>query len=717
MKKDSFDYPCGWDMDFRGKLQVSILHTMDLAARILDSLTSPEEDDMIRSRRRGRKLLWFVLLPSVVAVLVGADIRHAVQQPDTGGTFVPLSAFGVPGRTAKTKVAIVRSDDPMLPEPVAVTRALSYEQVEAMTRRAVELAGGFDRLIHAGDQVLIKPCIVTPQVSRNTDVRVVKAVARLVHEAAGGDVEVVIGEGSAEPTSSELEYAHQFSKASWNELWDAGGYDELLSDPDLAGVNLRLSNLNGPREDLIYVDIPQGGRAAHNAGKVWVHKDVLNADVHITVPALKIHTFTGITVGLKNNIGLYPGTRYGFGKDSGVRRDDFRAKLIHQTDAPRDWVDEEIVDIALVAGIDFSVVDAIRCSHRQYRRNAIVAGRDVVAVDHVAARLAGVNPDDICHVTLASLAGMGTNDPQQIEIVGATIDTSWRPFRKRDHYSCDFGQSNRIWLLRGPFAVEGTDDPISHPFIPDETAVQPQPATDGWTEPIYFFDDRIDLGLYYDVRSGQELVSYAFTYFDAPRDQEAELWVGSDEAMRIYLNGEIVYDYTGTRPYSARDLVLDKVPVHIRGGDNTLMVKVLQQLRSYDFALNICEPETDPGFDGNRVFGLRFRTPPEDITAVAEEVGPGLPQGFELGQNHPNPFNPITNIRYQVPGPAYARLMIYDLLGQELRTLVDGVVEAGHHLVEWDGKDDRGRDLSTGVYLYRLEAGSFIETRKALLVR
>ena len=177
---------------------------------------------MTRSRRRGWKLLWFVILPSVIAVLVAADIRHAVQQPGTGGTFVPLSTFGVPGRTARTKVAIVRSDDPMLPEPVAVIRALTYGQVEAMTRRAVELAGGLDQLIHAGDRVLIKPCIVTPQVTRNTDVRVVKAVVRLVHEAAGGDVEVIVGEGSAEPTSSEIAYAHQFSKPSWEQLWDAG---------------------------------------------------------------------------------------------------------------------------------------------------------------------------------------------------------------------------------------------------------------------------------------------------------------------------------------------------------------------------------------------------------------------------------------------------------------------------------------------------------------
>ena len=668
---------------------------------------------------QSRRTLWLAMLLVVVAGLIAADVRQAVQGSGTRGTFLPLAAFEGPAQTAPTTVAIARSDDRALPEPVAVSRSLTYAQVEALTRRAVELAGGFSGLIHAGDKVLIKPCIVTPHVVRNTDVRVVKAVARLVHEAAGGDVEVIIGEGSAYPAPSDMEYAQGFSTPEWDELWDEGGYEELPGDPDLADVNLRLSNLNGPREELVLVDVPNGGYTGYRGGQVWVHQDVINADVHITVPALKLHTFTGITVGLKNNIGLYPGAIYGFPKEVGVRQDDYRNLLVHQTDAPRDWVDEEIVDIALVAGIDFSVVDAINCSYHQYRRNAIVAGRDVVAVDHVAARLMGINPDDICHLTLADLAGMGTNDPQQIELVGAPIDASWSPFQKGDHYSLDYGQSNRIWLLRGPFHADGLDDPMDHAFIPDEGTVQPRPTQDGWSEPIYFFDDRIDLGSYCEIGAGQKTVAYAFTYFDAPRDQRAELWVGSDEPMRVYLNGEMVYDCAYTRAYGGRSLVKAKSFVDIRGGENTLMVKALQELRDFDFALNICEPEINSRLDGNRVWGLKFRTSPRGATAVGEGEGESLPGAFALAQNYPNPFNASTVIPYHIraDGPVPVRLSLYSAQGQLVRTLVDRPVSPGRHIRAWDGRDRYGLPVASGVYVCRLEVGVEAQSSKLLLLR
>ena len=663
---------------------------------------------------------WLVALLVAAVVLIAVDVRYAAEKARDQGAFAPLSALAVPEQEATTRVAIVRSDDAALPESVPLSHPLSYEQIEAMTRRAVDLAGGFDQLIRAGDRVLIKPCIVSPQVHRNTDVRVVKAVVRLVHQAAGGDVEVIVGEGSAEPTLSEIDYAPGFSTPSWEQLWNAGGYETLLADPDLASVNLRLSNLNGPWEDLVQVEIPGGGFVGYRAGKIWVHKDVLEADVHITVPALKLHPFTGITVGFKNNIGLYPGTRYGFSKRKGVPQDGFSTRLVHQDDLPQDWVDEEIVDMALVAGIDFAVVDAINCEHRRYRRNAILAGSDLVAVDHVASRLMGLNPDDIGHLTLASLAGMGTNDPARIETVGTPIDALWVPFPKWDAFSHDFGQSNRIWLLRGPFELDGIDDPMARAFVSDEANMRPHPGEEGWSEPIYFFDDRIDLGSYYDVEVGQEVAAYAFTYFDAPESQRAELWLGSDEDMRIYLNGQPVYEYSGYRTYGEQALVLAKVPVELREGENTLVVKALQRHWRFDFALNICEPETNPELDGNRVLGLQFRTEPAGITAVPEEGGHALPQEFVLGHNYPNPFNANTVIPYRVPtagGSMPTKLAVYNVRGQLLRTLVDRPMAPGAHLRLWDGRAENGSAVASGVYWCRLQVGAQVGTQKLLLLR
>ena len=88
-----------------------------------------------------------------------------------------------------------------------------------------------------------------------------------------------------------------------------------------------------------------------------------------------------------------------------------------------------------------------------------------------------------------------------------------------------------------------------------------------------------------------------------------------------------------------------------------------------------------------------------------------------LDQNFPNPFNGATAIHFAVPG-GEVRLDLFDLLGQKIATLVHGPREAGAYVSRWDGRDDDGRELASGVYLYRLQAGKgAVETRKLLLLR
>ena len=109
-----------------------------------------------------------------------------------------------------------------------------------------------------------------------------------------------------------------------------------------------------------------------------------------------------------------------------------------------------------------------------------------------------------------------------------------------------------------------------------------------------------------------------------------------------------------------------------------------------------------------------------ELTSVVTATGTALdtrPTGFALQQNYPNPFNPSTGIRYRLPKPAAVDLSVYDLLGQKVVTLVDAVREAGTHVVRWDGRGEAGRELATGVYLYRLQAGTQVATRKLMLLR
>ena len=107
------------------------------------------------------------------------------------------------------------------------------------------------------------------------------------------------------------------------------------------------------------------------------------------------------------------------------------------------------------------------------------------------------------------------------------------------------------------------------------------------------------------------------------------------------------------------------------------------------------------------------------LTAVTMESVATLPERPALDQNFPNPFNSATTIRYALAERREAELAIFNLTGQQVATLVDGVREAGTYTIRWDGRDDNGRELASGIYLYRLHVGDGkqVETRRLVLVR
>lgn len=112
---------------------------------------------------------------------------------------------------------------------------------------------------------------------------------------------------------------------------------------------------------------------------------------------------------------------------------------------------------------------------------------------------------------------------------------------------------------------------------------------------------------------------------------------------------------------------------------------------------------------------VRIKTNRPGIYRVFESAA--LPSAFALHQNYPNPFNPNTSIRYELPADRKVELTIYNLLGQKVRTLVRGPQPAGEHTVEWNGKNDIGNSVASGVYIYRIETGEFVQARKMVLLR
>lgn len=103
--------------------------------------------------------------------------------------------------------------------------------------------------------------------------------------------------------------------------------------------------------------------------------------------------------------------------------------------------------------------------------------------------------------------------------------------------------------------------------------------------------------------------------------------------------------------------------------------------------------------------------------AIDGSVNGQLANSYRLEQNYPNPFNPVTHISYYLPKTSIVDLSIYNMLGQRIRTLVHQVQNAGSYTVQWDGKNEFGTPVASGVYLYNLTAGKFKQSRKMMLLR
>ncbi|MCK4640443.1 MAG: T9SS type A sorting domain-containing protein, partial [Candidatus Marinimicrobia bacterium] len=89
-----------------------------------------------------------------------------------------------------------------------------------------------------------------------------------------------------------------------------------------------------------------------------------------------------------------------------------------------------------------------------------------------------------------------------------------------------------------------------------------------------------------------------------------------------------------------------------------------------------------------------------------------IPDSYNLSQNFPNPFNPTTNIQYQIPGRSHVNLVIYNILGEQIRILVNEEKGVGYHTVPWDGKNNQGKMAPSGIYFYQIKAGNYIKTQK-----
>jgi hypothetical protein len=141
---------------------------------------------------------------------------------------------------------------------------------------------------------------------------------------------------------------------------------------------------------------------------------------------------------------------------------------------------------------------------------------------------------------------------------------------------------------------------------------------------------------------------------------------------------------------------------------------------SYKLSSSLGQSITGVQSDGDTILYTGFWNPwVVQMTPVEweEEDFSELPKEFDLRQNYPNPFNPTTVIQYALPKTSEVKIQIYNILGQKVSTLVNEPQEPGYKMIHWDGKDDSGNEVSSGIYFYRIVAKNFVKCKKMTLLK
>jgi aminopeptidase N len=157
--------------------------------------------------------------------------------------------------------------------------------------------------------------------------------------------------------------------------------------------------------------------------------------------------------------------------------------------------------------------------------------------------------------------------------------------------------------------------------------------------------------------------------------------------------------------------VFHKMPIVIKvsfstGSDTS--IRVMNDTNYQTFSFVFTRQPTVVAFDPNNDIVLKTAT----LSVGIKNISSSIPDKFALYQNDPNPFNPMTNITFDLPEKSYVKLTVYDLLGREITNLVNGSLDAGKHVINFNASS-----LSSGIYFYKIEATKFTETKRMLLLK
>ena len=310
--------------------------------------------------------------------------------------------------------------DELKSSPVSIVK-IKNGRIDLAVEEAVELLGGMAALTAGKQKIMLKPNLVSEFQNATTNPEVIRSLAVLM-QAAGK--EVLIGEGSACATGynligdavyrtrdeTVLDQMQQF-------VFDTLGYTDLADTLGVPLVNLHTG-------DMATVPLPDG----FVYDSLTLHRSLTEIDMLCSVPMMKTHVLGGVTLGMKNLIGLYPGAVYG-----SVR------SLVHDrgVDLESSGVAAVTVDMVRASRLGLVVIDGSMAMEGNgpsmgdlIQMDLIIAGTNPLATDMVAASIMGFSPGEIPTFQWANTAGMGPRFFSQIEIRGETIADVQRAFRR-----------------------------------------------------------------------------------------------------------------------------------------------------------------------------------------------------------------------------------------------------------------------------------------------
>lgn len=349
----------------------------------------------------------------------GMDRREFIKKMAMGG-----AALSLPGLTYCGGQSQVAESLQMGPKSVVSVVQIKKDHIDYAVREAMDLIGGIRQVTTGKERVLLKPNLVSWNPSDVTKRPVIESLAKLMLEA-GKDVS--IGEGSAVGPSNirPKNVGYVCRTRSVEELngiqkyvFDALGYDELAKTLKIPLVNLHVG-------EMARIPLPDG----FVFKELEIRRALADTDLLCSVPMMKTHGLAGVTLGMKNLIGVYPGQVYGTVR-SAVHEEASKIEPSGTASA--------VVDMVRANKLGLTVVDASIAMQGQgpsvnqggqlVKMDLIIAGTNPLATDMVAARIMGFAPEEISTFVWAWKAGLAPARLDEIEIRGARIEEVAQPF-------------------------------------------------------------------------------------------------------------------------------------------------------------------------------------------------------------------------------------------------------------------------------------------------